>query len=344
MGAFGFSDFRFATDGRDMIDDPLPVRALRVEELDGAAETLAAAFEDYPWTRHVVPSDGYRDRVRQLQRLYLEYAMEHGLVAAAGDCAGVIALLPHDAPAPSASMLEHVVDLHGRHPSAGGTSQNSPTAWRLETLGVRPEHRGEGLAGRLIEYALIAARVAGARAVVLETSDERNCRLYERHGFVTVTRNTIDETLSVWTMHLMLDEDTGGSASSVGAVTAAAALQDYLVGTNTHDFRYVERVLAPDAIYFFGDATCRGVHAVREYFEHTWRQIPDERYWAENIEWLESTTDSAVATYVFRWMGTLDERRSGGGRATNVFHRTESGWWLVHEHLSGLPKAPVRIG
>ncbi|MDR6200539.1 ribosomal protein S18 acetylase RimI-like enzyme [Microbacterium sp. SORGH_AS428] len=189
-----------------MTRDTFSVRALRVEELDRAAETLAVAFEDYPWMRQAIPSSGYRDRLRKLQRLYLEYALEHGLVATAGESAGVIALLPPDAPPPSAPMVQQIIDLHGGQVSASGASHHWPTAWRVETLGVRPADRGRGMAGRLIEHALTAIRNAGASAVVLETSDERNCRLYARHGFGVVSRDDVSDPLSVWTMLLRLDD------------------------------------------------------------------------------------------------------------------------------------------
>ena len=189
-----------------MTRDTFAVRALRVEELDRATATLTAAFEDYPWMRQAIPSTGYRDRLRQLQRLYLEYALEHGLVATAGECAGVIALLPPEAPAPSTSMIQQVIDLHGGQVPAAGASDDWPTAWRMETLGVGPEDRGRGVAGRLLEHALTAIRNAGACAVVLETSDERNCRLYARHGFGVVSRDDVSDSLSVWTMILRLDD------------------------------------------------------------------------------------------------------------------------------------------
>ncbi|WP_110589041.1 YybH family protein [Microbacterium suaedae] len=115
------------------------------------------------------------------------------------------------------------------------------------------------------------------------------------------------------------------------------ALDAYLAATNTHDFDEVAECLAPDAVYFFGDATCVGMTSIRAYFERTWALLPDERYWASNVTWVARGTDTAVAVYAYHWTGTIDgEARSGIGRATNVFARTAEGWLLTHEHLSGV--------
>lgn len=141
-----------------------------------------------------------------------------------------------------------------------------------------------------------------------------------------------------------LREDLGGPAPNQDG--AASDLDDsprlvlarYIDATNTHDFDEVAQVLATDAVYFFGDATCRGVREVREYFERTWRAIPDEIYAAEDVSWVAEGSDAAVAIYTYRWSGTIDGApAAGSGRATNVFRRAHEGWRLVHEHLSGAP-------
>lgn len=117
----------------------------------------------------------------------------------------------------------------------------------------------------------------------------------------------------------------------------AVALEQYLDATNSHDFDQVARILAPQPVYFFGDATCIGRAAVRDYFERTWALIPDERYWAEDIEWVAHGSDAAVAIYTYRWSGTVQgSPANGSGRATNAFVKTGDGWRLVHEHLSAL--------
>jgi GNAT superfamily N-acetyltransferase len=54
--------------------------------------------------------------------------------------------------------------------------------WYLATVGVRPERRGRGLGGALLEPGLARADVDGMPCY-LESSNPRNLSLYERHGF-----------------------------------------------------------------------------------------------------------------------------------------------------------------
>ena len=182
---------------------PNSLRLATVSDLDRAADTLAAAFHDYAWTRYVIPEQDYPDRLRQLQYLYLAHALTHGLVAVDADCVAVAALLPPDGPEPEPAIIEQVMALHGdrigRLDSGGSDSptgapdQNLVTGsadgqcWTLETLGVLPSAQGRGLGGQLIDFALKEVANRGGRQLRLETSDARNVRLYERRGFAVVS-------------------------------------------------------------------------------------------------------------------------------------------------------------
>ena len=178
----------------------IPIRAARPEDLDRAADALAAAFEDYPWTRYVIPADAYLERLRELQRLYLGYAQQHGLVAVTPDQDGAIALLPPEPPAPEPAMIDRLHDLHGDRIERLSTIASPERAWRLETLGVQPDSQGRGLASALIESALNEVTLRGATRIALETSDARNVRLYERHGFLTTDRSESSDRPPVWQM------------------------------------------------------------------------------------------------------------------------------------------------
>lgn len=308
----------------------------RPSDLDPAADTLTSAFEQYPWTRHVIPETGYTARLRQLQRLYLGYAHAHGLVAVTEDLAGVIALLPPTAPEPDTEMIEQIIQLHGDRIDRIAPGEPPAGAWRLETLGVRPDRQGRGIATALLTFALAEVADRGGKQVVLDTSDPRNVRLYERHGLRVTAHIPGTDGPPVWTMRAAIERPPGHVTSF--PASAEVALSEYLKTTNTHDFDQVEKILTPGTVYFFGDATCVGLTEVRAYFESTWAAIPDERYWAEDTSWVADGADAAVAVYTYRWSGTLDGTpRSGAGRATNVFTRTGQGWRLTHEHLSGLP-------
>ena len=173
------------------------------EDLPAAADVLAAAFHDYPWTRHVIPEEGYGQRLREIQYLYLSHALDQGFVAVAGDIDGVIALLPPHPAAPGDDVIGRIVELHGdRIDRLGQGSPEHPDdeSWTLETLGVGPDSQGRGIGGALITCALREAAARGARAVRLETSDERNVRLYERHGFVVTGVSEVPDAPPVWSM------------------------------------------------------------------------------------------------------------------------------------------------
>lgn len=63
------------------------IRIADSSDLDAAARVLAAAFDAYPWTRWLIPHDGYANRLEQIQRLYLSHALEHGIVLVDDDLA-----------------------------------------------------------------------------------------------------------------------------------------------------------------------------------------------------------------------------------------------------------------
>ncbi|WP_431790425.1 GNAT family N-acetyltransferase [Microbacterium paraoxydans] len=181
-------------------DTEVDVRLARREDLATCAETLAAAFRDYPWTRHVIPEDDYDARLAALQRLYLGYAHDQGIVAVAGEGAGTIALLRPDAAEPEAAFIAQVVALHGDRLDRVDQTPSPAGAWRLETLGVHPGRQGRGIASHLLHFALDEVARRGGGPVVLDTSDARNVRLYGRHGFRTTALTDADGAPPVWRM------------------------------------------------------------------------------------------------------------------------------------------------
>ncbi|WP_198684036.1 GNAT family N-acetyltransferase [Brachybacterium sp. YJGR34] len=169
----------------------IPVRDATADDLPTAARTLAAAFEDYPWTRWSVPAANHIGRLEELQGIYLRHALGCGLVLVDDALRGVAALLPPDAPEPSGADQERIADLLGDRLDAllaAALPRHPEGSWELATLGVRPNSRGGGVGSALLTEGL--RRLDSSRATVsLETSRERNLALYGRHGF-TVTATT----------------------------------------------------------------------------------------------------------------------------------------------------------
>jgi uncharacterized protein (TIGR02246 family) len=114
-------------------------------------------------------------------------------------------------------------------------------------------------------------------------------------------------------------------------------LRHYEEASNSHDFDRVAPLLADDAVYWFSNGTHVGIDAIRRAFETTWAAILDEDYRITDVRWLVATDQAAACVYTYSWSGVVGgQRRSGGGRGTNVLRRGESGWRIVHEHLSQL--------
>lgn len=181
------------------------VRRAAAADLDAAARVLAAAFDDYPWTRWSIPEDGYAGRLERLQRLYLGYALDHGMVLVDEEVRAVAAFLPPDVPPPSEEMQKQVAELHGPRLSALASAslpEPPPHSWNLATLGVHPDHQGGGLGSRLTAagLAVVDADPAASGGTALETSDERNVRLYRRLGFTVTAETVITDGPTVYSM------------------------------------------------------------------------------------------------------------------------------------------------
>lgn len=115
-------------------DSDISIDHAIIADLDDAAGTLAAAFDAYPWTRWSIPEDGYRERLHRLQRMYLGYAFDHGVVLVTTDRCGVIALLPPDVPEPDGQFQAEAVALHGDRLAAvarAETPAHPVGAWNL---------------------------------------------------------------------------------------------------------------------------------------------------------------------------------------------------------------------
>jgi len=114
-------------------------------------------------------------------------------------------------------------------------------------------------------------------------------------------------------------------------------LKQYIDATNTHDFDVVEQYVHSNAVYIFAGQEMKGIQTIRAYFEKTWSQIEDEKYWATDIEWIHESEQTMVCLYRYNYKGYFDGKLiEGSGRATNVFTKctTTSNWKLIHEHLS----------
>lgn len=186
------------------------VRVAAPADVAEAAGVLAASFAGYPWTAWTVDSRDHTARLQQLFHAVLSHLVlpfgaawvveqhhEHGscLVGVAGW------LTPGSDPPPSVWQELEAVEIRLRgdrlaaHQHAEAQLQPlrpERAHWLLGTVGVHPDHRGRGLAGRLLQPGLEAAAQEGTEAW-LETSSFANVRLYHRWGFEVMARVEIDD-------------------------------------------------------------------------------------------------------------------------------------------------------
>ncbi|MEV0320877.1 GNAT family N-acetyltransferase [Streptomyces sp. NPDC050658] len=186
------------------------IRPAAEEDVPPAVDTLARAFADYAFTRHVVAAEGHEERVRRFQELFLtRIGMVYGRVWVA-DAGRAVAVwtTPERDPGPGFAEIGPLIgelagDRADRFASADqALAPHRPRrpAWFLGTVGVHPDAQGQGLGGAVIRPGLEAADRAG-HPCFLETSAERNVAFYERLGFaVTADVRLPDDGPRTWCM------------------------------------------------------------------------------------------------------------------------------------------------
>jgi ribosomal protein S18 acetylase RimI-like enzyme len=204
-----------AHDPRMPLPDVLPrptVRLATLEDAEPIADLLADAFLDYEWSRWAVPADNRHARLRGLHLLYAGLlGAEAGSTWVTDDISSVAAWVkPGRTPISDglrARLDEESAALFGDRLDAvdaldAETAPLRPAGphWYLATVGTRPDRQREGLASLVIRAGLAACDQAGLPAAV-ETSNEANCRLYERLGFAAAgDRTAPDGGLRVWVL------------------------------------------------------------------------------------------------------------------------------------------------
>ncbi|MGE9697833.1 GNAT family N-acetyltransferase [Streptomyces sp. CH6] len=168
------------------------VRPITDADVPTAVDTLARAFADYPFTRHVIAADGHEERIRRYQELCLtRIGMVHGRVWVADEGRAVaVWAVPGQDPSPAFAELGPLLGELSGDRAAAYESADAAMApyrpeepgWFLETVATAPEARGNGLGSAVLIPGIQEAERAGHPAF-LETSSEPNVRFYERLGF-----------------------------------------------------------------------------------------------------------------------------------------------------------------
>ncbi|SHN74817.1 Acetyltransferase (GNAT) family protein [Geodermatophilus obscurus] len=213
----------------------LQVRAAALDDVPAAAEALADAFADYPWTRWTVDADGHGDRLRALHHLYLSaVAVPFGHVdlgEAGQELVGIAVWVPstgipdevwaHVGPA-AAEMAGHRAAAAAEAEETLADRRPREPHLTLASLGVVSHRQGQGLGAALLAPGLDRADRDGS-PVWLETSAEANVRFYRRLGFAVT--DVVDLPRGGPRTWLMLREP-GATAADRTATAAAGRRAD----------------------------------------------------------------------------------------------------------------------
>jgi GNAT superfamily N-acetyltransferase len=198
------------------VDEP-KIERLTKRDYGRARTALGQAFFDYNLMCYAAPDA--RRRLRATTSLYgalLADCFRLGEVYVAGDCAGVACWLPpeHALPTFWRQARSGMLALPFRFGVGGfrkllaydevASALHHELAprphWFLDAIGVVPTRQGQGVGSALMRPMLERADRLGI-ACYLDTHQEQNVRLYQRHGFEIARRADVPgHPVPVWAM------------------------------------------------------------------------------------------------------------------------------------------------
>ncbi|GGM47652.1 N-acetyltransferase [Longimycelium tulufanense] len=176
-----------------MIKSLARARRATADDLPAIVGTLTKAYAGYPWMSWTIAADDHHRRLRAFQLLFTEQiAFRFGEVWIAHGGSAVAVWTPPDAEVPDHVMAEYQAraeEIQGERAAVAAASQilcrpHRPQEphWFLGPVAVQPKLQGRGL-GRAVLKPGLAAADEQWRPCYLETSSERNLRLYRHLNF-----------------------------------------------------------------------------------------------------------------------------------------------------------------
>lgn len=181
------------------------------EEIDTVSSILARAFDQDPVFRWLIPDPHRRkERLPSLFAAFVDLFLPHDETYMAGDGLGAALWAPAEAEPFSEEQLHRLGERMGSvlGDDAGKAAdldalldEHHPAeaSFYLQFMGVAPQHQGRGLGGRMLATVLERCDAAGTPGY-LEATSRDNRRLYERHGFVTMTEIGLPDGPPLWSM------------------------------------------------------------------------------------------------------------------------------------------------
>lgn len=185
------------------------IRPMHDRDVSGAAETLAAAFQDDPVFSWCVPTASRRAAILPgFFGLAIDAVLPGGEATVVADGRAAALWVPPSTPAvpdPDA-FANAVADLLGDDVDRTFAlmemlDEHHPTEPHrfLWFVGTRPAAQGQGYGSALLREMLAIGDAEGT-ATYLDATSESNRRLYERHGFEVVGRHTVAGSPPLWAM------------------------------------------------------------------------------------------------------------------------------------------------
>ncbi|MFN0177714.1 MAG: GNAT family N-acetyltransferase [Gemmatimonadales bacterium] len=193
---------------------PAPVEVLTAADHEAIVAVLAAAFHQYPAMRFILgPSEDYDRDLRRLVGFYADKRLLRGWPALGIRLAGelVAATLVNEpesesSPAVDAALATLRAEIgeaaYARMMAFEGASDRNEPATRhyfVGMIGVRPEVKGQGHAGRLLTRVHEMAAERGYDGVCLTTENPGNLSFYRHLGYRILAETQVD-TLTTWTL------------------------------------------------------------------------------------------------------------------------------------------------
>jgi len=184
------------------------VRPVTEYEQQQAIAALVTAFGQDPVMRWAFPDpQQYLTHFPEFARLFGGRAFESGTAYCAGDFVATALWLPPGVQPDEeglVGLLQRVVTERQREAvfailEAADEYHPAEPHWYLPLLGVDPMRQGQGYGSALLARALEQCDAAGLPAY-LESSNERNIPLYERHGFEVVGAIQAGDSPTLWPM------------------------------------------------------------------------------------------------------------------------------------------------
>jgi ribosomal protein S18 acetylase RimI-like enzyme len=188
--------------------DSISINTVTARERSSAIATLVTAFSADPVVRWLYPEpEQYLTHFPEFIQRFAGRAFDHGTAYYAGDFAGAALWLAPSVQPDEEALVEYIEasvaerDQEAVFEVLEQMDRYHPQepVWYLPLVGVDPHRQSRGYGSALLQHALLKCDEEHLPAY-LESSNERNIPLYERHGFQVIGTIQAEGSPPLWPM------------------------------------------------------------------------------------------------------------------------------------------------